>query len=192
MTQKRKFTSMQKDEIRRALRKIEKKMRDIKAYRRLLALRMYSQGKTNKEISEVVGFSAKYISELVSKYLTLGLNAIIDDKRTSNNYRMNFEQETKFLDQFIEMADAGQLVTVKEILAKYEEETGKPSATSTIYDLLKRHGWRKLQPRPAHPGKASPEEIASSKKLTQKSANWCWKKIEGTNATSTNTTKMCD
>jgi hypothetical protein len=77
---------------------------------------------------------------------------------------------------------------VKDILAKFEEETGKPSNTTTIYQLLKRHGWRKVQPRPAHPGKASAEEIISSKKLTQKSKNWYWKKIEETNATNTSDT----
>ena len=177
MTQKRKFTALQKDEIRRKLRKVEKKMRDIKAYKRLVALRMYSQGKTNKEISEAIGFSAKYISELVSKYLTLGLDAIVGDKRTSNNYRMSFEQEEQFLEQFLEESEAGQVITIKNILIKYEEETGKPTCTSTIYALLKRHGWRKLQPRPAHPGKASDEEIESSKKLTQNSEASCWKKI---------------
>jgi transposase len=177
MTQKRKFTAMQKDEIRRKLRKVEKKMRDVKAYKRLLALRMYSQGKTNKEISEAIGFSAKYISELVTKYLALGLDAIVGDKRTSNNYRMSFEQEEQFLEQFLEASEAGQVLTIKDILAKYEEETGKPTCTSTIYALLKRHGWRKLQPRPAHPGKASEEEIEPSKKLTQISSASCWKKM---------------
>jgi transposase len=182
MTQKRKFSATQKDEIRRKLRKVEKKMRDVKAYKRLLALRMYSQGKTNKEISEAIGFSAKYISELVTKYLTLGLDAIVGDKRTSNNYRMSFEQEEQFLEQFLEASDAGQVLTIKDILEKYEEATGKPSCTSTIYALLKRHGWRKLQPRPAHPGKASEEEIESSKKLTQISSASCWKKMGRTGA----------
>jgi transposase len=189
---KRGCAAKQRDEIRRKLAKGKKKIKDIKAYNRLLALRMYALGKTNKEISEAIGFSAKYVTVLVSKYLSAGMDAIIADKRTSNNRRMSIEEESKFLEQFEAMADAGQLVTIKSILAKYEEETGKPSATSTIYDLLKRHGWRKLQPRAAHPGKASPEEIASSKKLTQKSGNWCWKKIEETSATNTNSTKMFD
>jgi len=190
MSNKRKFTKMQRDEIRRKLAKGKKRIKDIKAYNRLLALRMYGMGKTNKEISEAVDYSVQYITELVTKYLNEGMDAIITDKRTSNNRRMSFEQETEFLSQFIDLSEAGQLVTVKEILAKYEETTGKPSATSTIYDLLKRHGWRKLKPRPCHPGKASDEEIASSKKLTQNTEKWYWQKIEGTGGTSTDTTKV--
>jgi transposase len=186
---KRKFTKMQRDEIRRKLAKGKKKIRDIKAYNRLLVLRMYALGKTNKEISEAVGFSVSYVTELVTKYLNEGMESITIDKRTSNNRHMSFEQEAEFLEQFIELADAGQLVTIKEILAKFEEVTGKPSGTSTIYSLLKRHGWRKLQPRPAHLGKASPEEIAASKKLTQKSGGSCWKKIERTSVINTSNIK---
>jgi transposase len=178
MKKKRKFTPIQKREIRYALNKLKKKMRDIKAYRRLTALRMYSQGITNKAISEATEFSLQYISELVTKYLAEGIDSIVGDKRTSNNYRMSFENEEKFLSQFVEMSEAGQVLTIQGILEKYEEETGKPTCTSTIYALLKRHGWRKLQPRPTHPGKASKEEIESSKKLTQNSSAFCWKKMD--------------
>jgi transposase len=178
MRRKREFTEIQRDEIRRKLAKVAKKTRDIKAYRRLLALRMYTQGKPNKEISEALGFSAQYITELVTKYLTEGMESILKDKRTSNNRRMRFAEEAEFLNQFLEMAEAGQLVTVKVILEKFGEVTGKPSDISTVYKLLKRHGWRKLQPRPRHPGKAGEGEIESSKKLTKNSGSSYWNKIE--------------
>jgi transposase len=177
MKNKRKFTPIQKREIRYALNKLKKKMNDIKAYRRLTALRMYSQGSTNKVISEATEFSTQYVSELVTKYLNKGIDSIIGDKRTSNNRRMSFDEEVEFLDQFVEMSEAGQVLTIQSILEKYEEKTGKPTCTSTIYALLKRHGWRKLQPRPAHPGKESKEEIESSKKLTQNSSASYWKKM---------------
>ncbi len=176
MRGKRVFPKMLRDEIRRTLNKATKRKIDAKTYRRLLALRMYTQGKTNREISEVTEFHAAYIPQLVSKCLKDGLESILTDKRTSNNYRMTYKEESEFLEQFNELAESGQLVTIKAILQKYEEVTGKPSASSTIYDLLKRHGWRKLRPRPSHPDKASDEEIASSKKLTKKSSNSNWQK----------------
>jgi len=188
MGRKRKFTKMQKDEIRHKLAKAQKRMHDIKAYRRLQALRMYAQGKSNKEISEATEFSVQHITELVTKYLNEGIDSIVTDKRTSNNRRMSISQEAEFLEQFLDTANAGQLVTVKTILEKFEEATGKASNTTTIYQLLKRHGWRKVRPRPVHPDKASEEEIASSKKLTQKSGDWCWQKTEEMGETSTSTT----
>ncbi len=189
MGSKRKFTRMQKNEIRRTLRKVEKKIKDIKAYKRLQVLRMYGQGIPNEDIKEATEYSLPQISHIVTIYLKDGIERVITDKRTSNNRRMSFSGEEKFLEQFIDLADAGQIVTVKEILTKFEETTGKPSNTTTIYQLLKRHGWRKVAPRPAHPGKASEEEINSSKKLTQNSGNCCWKKIEETSGINTNTTR---
>ena len=163
---KRKFEQWQRNEIRHKLAKAQKKMRDPKAYKRLLALRMYGMRKTNKEISEAVGFSAQYITELVTKYLNEGLEAVVNDKRTSNNRRMSFEEEEQFLDQFAETAEVGQIITVGVILEKFEEVTGKQSNTSTIYRLLERHGWRKLKPRPKHPKAASIDEQNRQKKLT--------------------------
>jgi transposase len=185
MKKKNVYTAQQWKEIKRTVRKIKGKTVDAKGYRRLLALQMRGQGKTNKEVSEILGFSETYASKLVAKYKAGGMDAILVDKRTSNNKRMSYEEEAKFLEQFVELAEAGQIVTVSIILQRFEEVTGKASNTSTIYKLLKRHGWRKVQPRPRHPGKASEEEIASSKKLTKNSSSSYWKKIGATNETNT-------
>jgi hypothetical protein len=55
---------------------------------------------------------------------------------------------------------------------------------------LKRHGWRKVKPRPRHPGKASDEVIEASKKLTKNSGHSYWKKIEETSEIRTKNTAM--
>ena len=73
-------------------------------------------------------------------------------------------------------------ITIHTIMKKFEELTGEPCADTTIYRMLKRHGWRKVSPRPAHPGKASDEEIEASKKILKKSSdNSYWKKTDETN-----------
>jgi transposase len=177
MARKREFTSIQKNEIRRELAKVKKGQTDVKAYDRLMALQMYSLGKTNNEIHEVVGFSAQYVMDLVTKYINGGMEVIVTDKRTSNNRRMSFDEETAFLEQFVEPAQAGQILTANAILQKFEEHTGKPSNAVTIHKLLKRHGWRKVKPRPCHPGKATDEDIESSKKLSLFTGNSYWKKM---------------
>jgi len=165
----------QKKEIKKKLQKIEKKKKDIKAYKRLLALRLRSIGKTNAEISEIVGFHAQYITDLVRKYIAEGIESIISDKRTSNYRRMSYAEETEFLEQFVELAEAGAILTVDEIKKKFDEATGKESHVNTIYCLLKRHGWRKVRPRPTNPGKASDDEIAACKKnSTQNGSKPYW------------------
>jgi len=186
MANKKIFNKMQWKEIERTVAKLSKRNKnvDVKGYRRLLALHMRGLGKTNNEVHEVLGFSPYHVTVLVAKYKREGMDAIIIDKRTSNNRRMSFDEEVLFLEQFVETAEAGLLITVESILQKFEEVTGKPSNTSTIYELLKRHGWRKVKPRPRHPGTATDEEIDSSKKLTKNSSNSYWKKIEETNVIS--------
>jgi len=164
-------------EVQRYLAKENKrKVQDVKAYKRLLALHMRMLGKTNKEVSEVVGLSAQYVTEIVAKYLNKGINNLLENKHKGNNRNMSVSEEAAFLDQFLELADAGQIVTIHTIMEKYNEVTGKECRDTTIYRLLKRHGWRKVTPRPEHPGKASEEDIAASKKLTKHTSGY-WKNL---------------
>ena len=173
LNNRRKFTRAQWKEIDR-LHSIKgpKKIKDIKAYKRLQVMYLRAKGKTNKEIKEVTGFSIQYITDLVTKYWQRGMDAILVDKRTSNNRRMSFDEESKFLEQFEDLAEAGQLVTAARIHQEFMKVTAKTCDSSAIYRLLKRHGWRKVKPRPRHPDAPGEEELDSSKKLRQNSESY--------------------
>ena len=43
------------------------------------------------------------------------------------------------------------MLNVHDLKAAYEQAIGHSTSNSTIYNLLNRHGWRKLMPRPFHP-----------------------------------------
>ena len=43
------------------------------------------------------------------------------------------------------------MLNIHDLKAAYETAIGRPTSNSTIYNLLARHGWRKLMPRPFHP-----------------------------------------
>jgi winged helix-turn-helix protein len=43
------------------------------------------------------------------------------------------------------------MLNVHDLKAAYEQAIGHPTSNSTVYNLLARHGWRKLMPRPFHP-----------------------------------------
>ena len=164
------FTKEQKKEIQRKFSKA-RKLKDIKSYKRVQVLNMRRLGKTRVEMSEATGYHAQTISDIVSQYNEKGMESLIGNHYTSHNQRMSFEEETAFLEQFREEAESGLLISVKNILKKYEEVTGKESNTSTIYALLKRHGWRKVKPRPRHPGSASEEEQENTKKKSIRSGS---------------------
>lgn len=139
------------------------------ADKRLKALLLYAQGEKHKQIAIQTEFAPTYIGELVTRYLTKGIGAIVN-----NNYRkpptnLSFEEEKALLDTFKRKAEQGQIVETSAIIKAYEEAMGRPMGKSKgqIYTVLKRHGWRKVMPRSKHPKKASDEEINASKKLTQ-------------------------
>ena len=52
---------------------------DRKAEKRLKALELRAEGKRNKEISNMTGFHVQYITILVSRYKTQGLESIAEN-----------------------------------------------------------------------------------------------------------------
>jgi len=71
------------------------------------------------------------------------------------------------LAQFAKAAGAGELLNVQDIKAAYEQAIGHPTSNSTIYNLLARHGWRKLMPRPFHPKRNVAAQNAFKKTASQ-------------------------
>ena len=56
------------------------------------------------------------------------------------------------------------MLNVRALKIAYEEEIGHPTSESTIYNLLARHQWRKLMPRPFHPDRDLEAQEDSKKK----------------------------
>jgi len=147
------------------------------AYRRLEVIALRGEGKSYNEIADITKYHYKRVSQIVSQYYSEGIEAIAQDGRKGGNHRnMTFSEEEEFLDNFKKDAESGKILTVSEIKEAYDRAVGGESATSTIYFMLERHGWRKLAPRSAHPKKADAEAIEASKKLKQSTAG-CWKYI---------------
>ena len=134
--------------------------------RRLRALLMRAEGKTLSEVVQTTGYSISNITRLVRVYREDGLAAIIENHYGGNHRNMSYEEETELLRQFEKKAEAGQMVEVSEIEAAYQKAVGHSIGTGQIYNVLHRHGWRKVMPRSKHPKKASEEAIDASKKLT--------------------------
>ena len=64
---------------------------------------------------------------------------------------MSLVEEKAFLARFDAPAGAGEMLNIHDLKAAYEQEIGHQTSDSTIYNLLHRHDWRKLMPRPFHP-----------------------------------------
>lgn len=137
--------------------------------KRLQVIILRYEGYKDIEIGEKLGYSRKRISQLCAEFKTVGLEAYAKHKYGGNNRALKVDEEREILKDFKERAAQGELVTVQNIKAAFDEKRGKDTGRGYIYELLKRHGWRKVMPRSKHPNKASDEVIEASKKLTLES-----------------------
>jgi transposase len=64
---------------------------------------------------------------------------------------LNRLQEQELLLPFVEKAGQAGILIVSEIRQALEKKLGRTTATATTYNLLHRHGWRKLSPDKKHP-----------------------------------------
>ena len=147
------------------IKEAAKKNKNKRVDKKLQVLIMRHENKGNEEISARTGYNVRYITTLMGQYKKQGLEEFIRIKQTSHNRNMSVEQEAKVLAKFEEQADAGHELTVNQIRQGLESELGKETSVAYAYRVLKRHGWRKVMPRPKHPKAAGKEEQDSLKKL---------------------------
>ena len=154
------ITAENSKEIRRAMEERD----NAQYYPKLQAVALRGEGRDNDEIAAITGYHRVYVSRLISVYSAEGLSGLCRDGRGGGNHRnMTVEEEKAFLSQFEEAAKAGQMTSVDEIAAAYDEQTGKKhESKSTVYYILHKQGWRIVAPQTAHPGKASEAEIEAS------------------------------
>ena len=155
----------------KAIQQARKGNKDKRVETRLKALELRAEGQKAGEVSKATGFHPAYVTQLVAKYRTHGLEAITGNHYVGNHRNMSVEEEAEILAPFKAEAEKGKIVEVKEIGKAYQEAVDHPVGKGQIYCVLHRHGWRKVMPRSKHPKKASKEEIESSKKSTLLSRN---------------------
>lgn len=145
-----------------------KQTKDAKIYAKLQVVLLRGKGYTNDEIEHITGYNTNYVGELCKKFILNGIESfVVDGRKGGNNSHMNDIEAKEFLNQFLEKALKGEVVTLDEIAKAYDEATGvEHKSLSSLYYFLHRHEWRKIMPKKQHPGKASDEVIDASKKLT--------------------------
>ena len=151
---------------------LRKHCRNDRESRRIQVILLLARHQWNYEqISEATGYAPTTVRDIQTRFFRDGESSLMSRKvpKERNQY-LKREQEKAFLDRFTQSALEGELVRVIDIRESFEKMVGKKVATSTIYELLKRNGWRKITPRPKHP-KSDAHERERFKKtpeITQK------------------------
>ena len=96
--------------------------------------------------------SAVSVRRVWGDFRKRGEAAIFIDRRGGRyNENMAEQEEEKFLAPFLEQGKNGGVLVVNEIHRAYEQSLRRPVPKSTVYEILHRHGWRKIAPRSVHP-----------------------------------------
>ena len=143
-----KCTKPQVRELKTALRwKIPAAQRQ-----RIQMVLLRESGMTQPAIAEAMGVSLSTVNRAHMAYDRGGIKALkpkpIGGRKREN---MTVAQEKALLARFAKAAGAGEMLKIHDLKRAYEQQIGHQTSNSTVYDLLARHGWRKLMPRPHHP-----------------------------------------
>ena len=151
---------------------IREKIKDTVGFWRvqkwLVILNAYVDPRPAKEIGLHTGLATQSVHNLVSLYNRFGSKAIETPGKGGRKHSyLSFEEEADFLKSFEDKALTGQIATANEIKLTLEEKLGHSIHKTTVYRMLKRHGWRKIAPRPYHI-QSKKEEQESFKKTSLK------------------------
>ena len=119
---------------------------------RIQMVLLRESGMTQPLIAAAMGVSLSTVNRAHMAYDHGGIKALkpkpIGGRKREN---MTLDDEKALLARFAKAAGAGEMLNIDDLKAAYEEAIGHETSKSTIYNLLARHGWRKLMPRPFHP-----------------------------------------
>lgn len=149
-----------------AVKEAEKATKLKRVAKRLQVILLRYEGLKDSEIGEKLGYHRKRVSQLCAEFRAVGLEKYAMHKYGGNHQSLSDAEEEAVLSEFEEKAELGQIVTVQEIKQAFDKKRGKDTGRGYIYQVLKRHGYRKVMPRSKHPNSATPEAIEASKKLT--------------------------
>jgi transposase len=157
-----------KDKLIKDLDKLLRSTQNNKSIKRIQCIYFkLKYNKTPEEIGEMVGYNKNYVKQIQAKFWKKG-DSVFNTKQRGGRRRENLtiEEEKAIVDEFKQKADNAEIIEASKIKECYEEKARKKVSKSTIYRMLKRHGWRKIAPRPTHPNSDSEAMDEFKKRIT--------------------------
>lgn len=110
-------------------------------------------GLSLEQTAQAMGVSVGWACQLRTRFVRAGgapgaSRAMRGGRRREN---MTRDEEAAFLAPFFEKAKVGGILIVGEIKQALDVRLGREVALASAYNLLHRHGWRKLAPDKRHP-----------------------------------------
>lgn len=112
-------------------------------------------GLSLEQTATIIGLSKSRTGKLRTRFqrIETGVEQVKTKKGLRNHARMSLDEEVKFLTPFIIEAQNTGALHIQQLKAELERCVGRSVSTSTIYQLLRRHGWSKLAQHPRTEGR---------------------------------------
>ena len=135
---------------------------------RIQMILLRESGMAQPAIAEAMGVSLSTVNRAHMAYDHGGIKAL-KPKPSGGRKRenMTLTEEKTLLRRFANAAGAGEMLNIHDLKAAYERAIGHATSNSTVYNLLTRHGWRKLMPRPFHPNATLRLKMLLKKRFSQ-------------------------
>lgn len=127
-----------------------------RSYWQILLSISFNPNKKAQEYASFLGVTTSKIYKVVELYNKEGAGFTENIKwggRRSATSHMSFEDEEKMMNDLKAQANDGKVIVAKHIRKVVEAKVGKAVSDDYIWDLFKRHNWKKKMPRPEHPKK---------------------------------------
>ena len=131
---------------------------------RIQMVLLRESGMMQVEIAQCMGVSLSTVNRAHMAYDHDGIKALRPKPNGGRKHEnMTLAQEKVLLAHFAKRAGAGEMLNIHDLKVAYEEAIGHATSESTVYNLLHRHGWRKLMPRPHHPRRDLNDPLAAER-----------------------------
>jgi hypothetical protein len=123
-------------------------------------------GLSLEQTAIVIGLSKSRTGKLRTRFqrIECGVEQVKTKKGLRNHARMSLDEEVKFLAPFIAQGHDTGVLPIPQLKVELERRIGRKVSTSTVYQLLRRHGWSKF----AQQHRADQKEVKSSGAARQK------------------------
>ncbi len=129
-----------------------KQSKDIPEFKRWQIIHLAQSKASASEIADTVATTAGTIRQYIHTYNHEGIEGYIPTKRGGRRFGLlSLEQEERILTEHVIHAQKGEIVTTRYLKPIFEKEIGKLVSMDYLQDVMKRHGWRMIIPRPHHP-----------------------------------------
>ncbi len=110
-------------------------------------------GLSLEKTAQALGVSVGWACQLRTRFVRSGGEPEGGHERKGGRRRENMtrDEEAAFLAPFFEKAKVGGILIVSEIKHALDARLARTVALASVYNLLHRHGWRKLVPDKRHP-----------------------------------------